>query len=76
MLFDSGIRTGADIAKALALGADAVLIGRPWIWGLALAGEAGVLAVLRALLAELDLTIGLCGLTSVDQLDRSLLVRV
>jgi isopentenyl diphosphate isomerase/L-lactate dehydrogenase-like FMN-dependent dehydrogenase len=61
VLFDSGIRSGADIVKALALGADAVLVGRPWLWGLALDGQAGVEAVLRMLLAELDLTLALSG---------------
>jgi lactate 2-monooxygenase len=61
VLLDSGIRSGADIFKALALGADAVLVGRPYLWGLAAGGEDGVFAVLRALLAELDLTIGLSG---------------
>jgi lactate 2-monooxygenase len=75
VLLDSGIRSGADIVKALALGADAVLIGRPYLWGLAAGGEAGVLAVLRALLAELDLTIGLTGHTGRGQLDPGLLVR-
>src|SRR5262249_50168462 len=54
VLFDSGIRTGADVVKALALGARAVLLGRPYVYGLALAGEAGVRAVMLALLAELD----------------------
>ena len=63
VLFDSGVRGGADVLKALALGADAVLLGRPYIWGLALEGEAGVEAVLRMTLAELDLTMALCGLT-------------
>jgi isopentenyl diphosphate isomerase/L-lactate dehydrogenase-like FMN-dependent dehydrogenase len=61
VLFDSGIRSGADIVKALALGADAVLLGRPYLWGLALDGAAGVETVLRMLLAELDLTLALCG---------------
>ena len=61
VLLDSGIRGGADAFKALALGADAVLLGRPYIWGLALEGEAGVEAVLRMLLAELDLTLALTG---------------
>jgi len=69
VLFDSGIRTGADIFKALALGADAVCIGRPYAWGLALDGQAGVEQVLRCLLAELDLTLALSGYTSVGQLD-------
>jgi lactate 2-monooxygenase len=61
VLLDSGIRGGADIVKALALGADAVLVGRPYLWGLAVAGEQGVEAVLRMLLAELDLTMALSG---------------
>ena len=61
VLFDSGIRSGADIVKALALGADAVLLGRPYLWGLALDGQAGVETVLRMLLAELDLTLALSG---------------
>ena len=61
VLFDSGIRSGADIAKALALGADAVLLGRPYLWGLVLDGQAGVEAVLRMMLAELDLTLALSG---------------
>src|SRR5213078_4379268 len=75
VLLDSGVRSGADIVKALALGADAVLLGRPFLWGLALGGEAGVLAVLRGILAELDLTVGLSGHTSVHQLEPSLLLR-
>jgi lactate 2-monooxygenase len=61
VLLDSGIRSGADVFKAIALGADAVLIGRPYIWGLALEGERGVETVLRMLLAELDLTMALSG---------------
>jgi lactate 2-monooxygenase len=69
VLFDSGIRTGADVFKALALGADAVCLGRPYMWGLALDGQAGVEQVLRCLLAELDLTLALSGHTSVAQID-------
>lgn len=61
VLFDSGIRCGADIAKALALGAAAVLVGRPYVYGLAMGGEEGVRHVLRCLLAELDLTLALSG---------------
>jgi isopentenyl diphosphate isomerase/L-lactate dehydrogenase-like FMN-dependent dehydrogenase len=68
VLFDSGIRGGADVFKALALGADAVCIGRPYLWGLALDGEAGVETVLRMILAELDLTMALSGHTGPDQL--------
>jgi lactate 2-monooxygenase len=75
VLLDSGVRSGADVFKALALGADAVMIGRPYLWGLALGGEAGVLAVLRSILAELDLTVGLSGHTSIAQLDSSVLAR-
>jgi lactate 2-monooxygenase len=67
ILFDSGVRGGADVLKALALGADAVCLGRPYIWGLALDGQAGVEAVLKMVLAELDLTMALCGLTAPDQ---------
>ncbi|WP_442814981.1 lactate 2-monooxygenase [Streptomyces sp. NBC_01775] len=61
VLFDSGIRTGADVLKALALGARAVLVGRPFAYGLAHGGEDGVRHVLRSLLADLDLTLGLSG---------------
>ena len=73
VLFDSGIRTGADIVKALALGAKAVLLGRPYVYGLALEGEAGVTAVVRALLAELDLTMALSGVARLDQLSADML---
>lgn len=75
VLFDSGIRTGADVFKALALGADAVCLGRPYVWGLALDGQAGVELVLRCLLAELDLTLALSGYTEIAQVDRSALRR-
>lgn len=73
ILFDSGIRTGADAVKALALGAKAVLLGRPYVWGLALAGEQGVREVLRNFLADLELTLALSGQTTVRSLDSSIL---
>jgi lactate 2-monooxygenase len=63
VLFDSGIRTGADVLKAIALGARAVLVGRPYVWGLGLGGEQGVRQVLRGLLADFDLTLALSGYT-------------
>jgi L-lactate dehydrogenase (cytochrome) len=76
VLFDSGVRTGADAIKALALGARAVLLGRPYMWGLALGGENGVRAVVRSFLADLDLTLGLSGYTAPSQLDRDALERL
>jgi L-lactate dehydrogenase (cytochrome) len=74
ILFDSGIRGGSDAIKALALGADAVLLGRPYIWGLALEGQQGVETVLKMILAELDLAMALCGYTRPDQLSPDALV--
>ncbi|MBV9293074.1 MAG: alpha-hydroxy-acid oxidizing protein, partial [Frankiales bacterium] len=73
VLLDSGVRTGSDVVKALALGAKAVLIGRPYVYGLGLGGEDGVRHVLRSLLAELDLTMALAGHTTPDALDPSVL---
>lgn len=74
VLFDSGIRSGADAAKALALGARAVLLGRPYVHGLALAGEQGVHHVLRCFLADLDLQAGLAGHRSLAELSPESLV--
>lgn len=73
VLFDSGVRGGADVLKALALGADAVLLGRPWVWGLAVDGEAGVGAVIDDVIGELDLTLGLIGCDDVRKLGRDCL---
>jgi isopentenyl diphosphate isomerase/L-lactate dehydrogenase-like FMN-dependent dehydrogenase len=71
VLMDSGIRRGADVIKALALGANAVLFGRPYVYGLAVAGQAGVERVIRNLMAEIDLTLALVGGRDVRALDRS-----
>ena len=75
VLFDSGVRSGADVVTALALGARAVLVGRPYVYGLALAGRAGVVEVLQHLQAELDLTMGLVGVRTPAELGPQLLVR-
>jgi isopentenyl diphosphate isomerase/L-lactate dehydrogenase-like FMN-dependent dehydrogenase len=75
VLFDSGIRTGSDVVKALALGAKAVLIARPYAYGLALGGQAGVQHVLRCLQAELELSMTLSGITRPDELNPEMLVR-
>lgn len=73
VLFDSGIRGGADVVKALCLGADAVLLGRPYVWGLAVDGADGVTAVIDNVLGELDLTMGLIGCAEVGALGRDYL---
>jgi isopentenyl diphosphate isomerase/L-lactate dehydrogenase-like FMN-dependent dehydrogenase len=75
VLVDGGIRRGVDVAIALALGADAVLVGRPALWGLAAGGEAGARRVLELLREELELTLALCGCASPGELDRSHLRR-
>jgi lactate 2-monooxygenase len=71
ILLDGGVRTGADIFKALALGASAVCIGRPYVYGLALAGENGVYEVVRNLLSDFELTMALAGCSDVSQISRS-----
>ena len=73
--FDSGIRRGSDVFRALALGADACLLGRPFVYGLALGGQDGVEHVLRNILADFDLTMGLAGRDSADEIDRDAVVR-
>jgi 4-hydroxymandelate oxidase len=73
VLVDGGIRRGTDVLKALALGADATLIGRPYLWGLACDGEAGVARVLAMLRAELERAMALTGRPTLRDLDRSLL---
>lgn len=73
VIFDSGVRGGADAMIALALGATVVALGRPYAYGLGIAGEQGVREVIRNVLAELDITLGLAGRTAVAGLDRDVL---
>jgi lactate 2-monooxygenase len=68
---DGGIRRGSDVIKALALGADAVLLGRPYAYGLAVGGSEGAEAVIRQLMADTDLTLALIGARSAVELDES-----
>jgi L-lactate dehydrogenase (cytochrome) len=76
VLVDGGIRSGLDVVKALALGARACLIGRPWAYAVAARGEKGVTHVLRILRSEMEVALGLTGVTDVRGLDRSALVDV
>jgi 4-hydroxymandelate oxidase len=75
LLMDGGVRRGTDVIKALALGARAVLLGRPILWGLAADGERGVRRVLSLLRDEIDLAMALCGCPTVAAIDSSLIVR-
>ncbi|KAF9464213.1 oxidoreductase [Collybia nuda] len=68
VLFDSGIRTGSDIIKAMALGAQAVLIGRPWLYGSIVSGQAGIEQVIQHILGDLDTTLGLSGYQSLSDI--------
>jgi isopentenyl diphosphate isomerase/L-lactate dehydrogenase-like FMN-dependent dehydrogenase len=72
LLLDSGVRHGADVIKALALGAKGVLIGRPYAYAMASHGDEGVLHLIRTMMAEIDLQLALCGLTSIERVSRSL----
>ncbi len=74
VLMDSGIRGGADIFKALALGAKAVCLGRPYVYGLAIAGEAGVKEVLQNLMTDFEITMALAGCASISEISREALV--
>jgi len=76
VLFDSGIRGGADVFKALALGAHAVLLGRPYVYGLALAGQRGVEEVVANTIAEFDITLGLAGCRAPAEITRDRIVEV
>jgi len=75
VLLDSGVRSGADVFRALALGAAAVGLGRPYVWGLAAGGEGGVRDVIRNLRADFDLTMGLAGCASIDEIGRDSVAR-
>ena len=74
LLLDGGVRRGTDIVKALALGADAVLVGRPVLWGLAAGGEEGVRRTLRMLQEELREAMALCGAARIAELRPELIV--
>jgi len=76
VILDSGVRGGADVVRALALGATAVGVGRAWVYGLAIAGEDGARQVLRDLVAETDLTLGLAGHRAVAELIPDDVVRI
>jgi L-lactate dehydrogenase (cytochrome)/(S)-mandelate dehydrogenase len=73
VLWDGGVRRGADVLKALAIGADAVLIGRATLYGAAAAGEAGARHALALLANEIDMAMAMLGITKLDELDRSYL---
>jgi lactate 2-monooxygenase len=75
VLLDSGVRRGPDVLKAIALGASAVLVGRPFVYALASEGEAGVRHLIRTLMADVDLTMALSGRASIDEVNRTLLER-
>ena len=74
VLLDGGVRRGTDVIKAIALGARAVLLGRPVVWGLAAAGESGARRVLDLLRAEIDLAMALCGCPTVGDISRDLVI--
>ena len=75
VLLDGGLRRGVDVVKALALGAACCMIGRPQLWGLAVAGEAGVTQVLDIFRREIDLAIGLCGIGRIADIGPGLVFR-
>ncbi|KAF2434788.1 FMN-dependent alpha-hydroxy acid dehydrogenase [Tothia fuscella] len=76
VLFDSGVRTGADVIKALCLGAKGVLIGRPWVYGLGIAGKEGAKQVMQNILADLDQGMGLSGIGTIANCNRSMVRKV
>ena len=76
VVLDSGVRGGADVFRALALGANAVLLGRPYVYGLGIAGQEGVEEVIRNFVADFDLTLGLAGCRSVDEISSDALTQI
>ncbi len=74
MLIDGGVRRGTDVFKALALGADAVAVGRPYAWGLAAFGQEGVEAVLRILQAEFEMVMRQAGVRSIAEINSNYVV--
>ncbi|MCY7362608.1 MAG: alpha-hydroxy-acid oxidizing protein, partial [Ignavibacteria bacterium] len=74
-IIDGGIRRGSDVLKAIALGAKAVLVGRPVLWGLAVDGENGVRSVLEIIRNELDTSMALCGCDSVKKISKDLIIQ-
>jgi len=76
VMFDGGIRTGQDVVRALALGARSCMIGRAYVYGLGAAGEAGVRRAIEVLGTELDVTMALCGVKSVREIDRRVIAAV
>jgi L-lactate dehydrogenase (cytochrome)/(S)-mandelate dehydrogenase len=75
VLIDGGVRRGGDVVKALALGAEACLVGRPQLWGLAIAGEAGVAHMLDIYRREIDRVMGLCGISSVADINQDIVFK-
>jgi isopentenyl diphosphate isomerase/L-lactate dehydrogenase-like FMN-dependent dehydrogenase len=71
LFFDGGIRSGSDVVKALALGADAVLVGKAYVYPLAVAGEEGIVSMLKTITKELDSSLATCGCSSISELNRS-----
>lgn len=70
-MFDSGVRSAADVFKALALGAKFVFVGRLWVWGLSIMGEHGVRHVMKSLLAEFDILMNVAGCQNIGQINRT-----
>ena len=73
-MFDGGVRTGADVMRALALGSKNCMIGRAYIWGLGAYGQAGVAKTIECLRKELDVTMALCGVKNVRDIDRNVVI--